>query len=207
MRTQQAPKPIVTLPIPRGVSNLITLAHTIVNKITGNPYFPSPNPSMATVLADIVALEGAEAFAQTKAKGAVEARNVKLRALRDRLHYVKANVQATADADPTNAEAIITSASYSVRKPRTGTKQDLVAKLGTASGSVKLMAKSAGARAAYDWQWSLDQKTWAELPQTMQAKTTMTATTIAVVYYFRYRSLTPKGGMSDWSQIVSLIVT
>jgi hypothetical protein len=166
MKPQQAPKPIATLPIPRGVSNLITLAHTIVNKMTGNPYFPSPSPSMATVLADIVALEGAEAYAQTKAKGAVEARDVKLRALRDRLHYVKANVQATADADPANAEAIITSVSYSVRKAKARTKQDLVVKMGTASGLVKLMAKSAGARAAYDWQWSLDQKVlgWCRSP-------------------------------------------
>ena len=206
MKPQQPPKPIATLPIPRGVSNVITLAHTVVTKMTGNPYFPSPSPSLAAVLADIVALEGAEAFAQTKAKGAVEARDVKLRAVRDRLRYLKVYIQSVAEADPTNAEAIIASAAYSVQKPKIRTKQDLVAKQGTVSGVVKLIAKSSG-RAAYDWQWSLDQKTWADLPNTMQAKTTMTASTLGVMYYFRFRSLTPKAGRSDWSQVVSLMVT
>jgi hypothetical protein len=130
MKPQQAPRPIATLPIPNGVSNLITLAHTIVTKMTGNPYFPSPSPSLATVQADITALQPAEVLAQTKAKGAAEARNAKERALRNRLHYLKVYVQEVADGDPANAEAIITSGSYSVRKVTARAKQELEAKMG-----------------------------------------------------------------------------
>ena len=207
MKAPQAAKATATLPIPHGVSNLITLAHTIVTKMTGNPYFPSPNPSLATVLGTLTALGGAEVVAQTRAKGAVEARDAQERVLRDQLKYLKVYVQSIADGDAANAEAIITSSGHSVRKAKTGSKQDLVAKMGKASGQIKLVAKSAGQRATYDWAWSLDQKAWTDLPQTMQAKTTMTVTTVPVTYYFRFRTLLPKTGLGDWSQVVSLMVT
>src|ERR1019366_6681671 len=137
----------------------------------------------------------------------VEARDAQERVLRDQLKYIKVYVQSIADGDAANAEAIITSSGHSVRKAKTGSKQDLVAKMGKASGQIKLVAKSAGQRATYDWAWSLDQKAWSELPQTMQAKTILTVTPTAVPYYFRFRTLLPKTGKSDWSQVVSLVAT
>ncbi len=38
-------------------------------------------------------------------------------------------------------------------------------------GSVKLIAKAVATRASYEWQYSIDQKTWTNAPSTLQAKT------------------------------------
>jgi hypothetical protein len=73
------------------------------------------------------------------------------------------------------------------------------------SGTVNLVAKSAGTRAAYDWQYSTDQKTWTTLPMTLQAKTGVSGLTAGTTYYFRVQSLI-KTGTENWSQIVSLMV-
>jgi hypothetical protein len=73
------------------------------------------------------------------------------------------------------------------------------------SGSVEIIAKSVAHRAAYDWQYSTDQKTWTSLPPTLQAKTTVSGLTVATVYYFRFQPLI-KTGEENWSQIVSLLV-
>jgi hypothetical protein len=51
-----------------------------------------------------------------------------------------------------------TSPGMSVRTAPVRTKSDLEAKPGSVSGSAKLVAKAAGHRASYEWQYSTDQK-------------------------------------------------
>ena len=93
-----------------------------------------------------------------------------------------------------------------IRKVTLHDKQALGVRQGTVSGSVVLSAKSAGKKAAYNWRYSLDQKTWTSLPQTLKAKTGVSGLTAATTYYFRSQALTPKGGEGDWGQIVSFLV-
>jgi len=196
------------LSTPPPVHNVITHAKTIVSEVAANPkYFPAPSPALAVINADIAALEAAEIVAQTKAKGAVEIRDAKLRVLVEHLQALKTYVQQAANADHANAEAIITAAAMYVHKAKTGTKQDLAVKLGKVSGTVTVTAKSVGPRATYYWQHSTDEKTWTDLADTMKAKCTVTGLTVPMVHYFRNCTLTPKGGKSDWGQIVSLMVT
>jgi hypothetical protein len=114
--------------------------------------------------------------------------------------------QAAADADPDNAEAIITSASLIVRKVPVRTKAPFAVKAGTVSGAAVLEVESAGTHASYDWQMSVDGgKTWTEIPSTTRVKTTVTALPVSTTVQFRFRSLTPKG-QSDWSQPIALTV-
>jgi hypothetical protein len=71
---------------------------------------------------------------------------------------------------------------------------------------VRLVAKAAAVRAPYEWEWSADgEKTWTQLPSTLQAKTTVTGLTPATTYQFRYRATT-KVGEGDWTQVTSLLV-
>ena len=74
------------------------------------------------------------------------------------------------------------------------------------SGSVVLSAKSAGKKAAYNWRYSLDQKTWTSLPQTLVSKTGLAGLTPATTYYFQGESQTVKGGQGGWGQVVSFLV-
>ncbi len=74
------------------------------------------------------------------------------------------------------------------------------------SGSVVLSAKSAGKKAAYNWRYSLDPKTWTSLPQTLVSKTGVSGLTPATTYYFQSDDQTVKGGESSWGQVVSFLV-
>ena len=49
-------------------------------------------------------------------------------------------------------------------------------------------------------------KAWTALPMTTKAKTGIVGLTVGTVYCFRVQALTPKTGLEDWSQIVSLMV-
>jgi hypothetical protein len=131
---------------------------------------------------------------------------VKLVTLHTDLVHVVVYVQLVADADPSTAEAVIQSAGLFVRKQVVHTKAPLEAEPGEVPGSATLSAKSAGRRAAYEWQFSTDQKNWTNAPSTLQAKTVIVGLTSATTYYFRCRPIL-KTGESAWSQVVSLVVS
>ncbi len=86
------------------------------------------------------------------------------------------------------------------RKPRV-----FAALAGATSGTVKIEAPSAGHRASYEWQSSLDGKTWTDLGPTLQAKIAMTGQTPGTVLQFRYRPVL-KTGATDWSAPVTFTV-
>jgi hypothetical protein len=201
-----AARPFVALKLPTKIKGIITTAENIATAMNNNPTFPTPNPPIATLLADIAAVNTAEAAVLSRTKGAVETRNAKLAVLRTDLENLKTYVQSVAGAGtPANAPAVIQSAGMASRKVTAHDKPALAAKQGSVSGTVTLAAKAAGPRAAYDWQYSTDQKTWTTLPMTLQSKTGVSGLTAGTTYYFRVQSLI-KTGTENWSQIVSLMV-
>jgi hypothetical protein len=207
MATPVSPHPVVVLKLPTQVKSLIAYAQNIASAITQNPSFPSPNPPLATFLSDLAALNAAESAVLSRTKGAVEIRNAKLAVVRNDLGNLKAYVQSVASAGAAeNAPQVIASAAMAVRKTTLHDKAALLAKQGSVSGTVNLVAKSAAPRAAYEWQYSLDQKTWTTLPLTLQAKTGVSGLTAGSTYYFRVQSVIPTG-VENWSQVVSLVVT
>ena len=79
-------------------------------------------------------------------------------------------------------------------------------KSGKVSGSARLVVKAAAARAAYDWELSVDGgETWTVVPTTLQARTVVTGLKVATSVMFRFRAVV-KGGAADWSQPLSLVV-
>jgi hypothetical protein len=201
-----AAHPQAVLKLSPRVKNIITFAQSVATAMTNNASFPTPNPPLATFEADIAALNTAETAVLSRVKGAVETRNAKLAIVKADLGVMRTYVQSIADANPSNAEAMIESAGMKLKTVTLRDKAALAVKPGDVSGAVLLEAKSAGDRAAYDWQYSTDQKTWTALPQTLQAKTSSSGLTAGTLYYFRVQALT-RTGEQDWSQIVSLLVS
>ncbi len=195
---------IAVLLLPKHVPDIIKLGKAIVTAMTGNAFFASPTPTLATVTSDIGALDTAETVAKTRAKGSAAARNVKLKVVEADLHGLCAYVQFVADTDLDNAVAIIQSAGLSVKKHAVRVKADLSVKPGKLPGEALLEAKAAAARASYDWQYSADQKTWTPLATTLVAKTSVSGLTAGTTYWFRHRVLTQKDGQSDWHAMASL---
>ncbi len=200
-------KVIAVLLSPKHVPDVIKLGKAIVTSMTGNAYFPSPTPTLASVTAHLADLEAAEIVANTRAKGAAAARDVKLRGEVDSdLQGLRAHVQLCADADLDHATAIIESAAMNVKKRAVRVKLDLSARLANVSGTVILMAKAAAPRASYEWAYSLDEKTWVSVPISLVAKTTVSGLSPLTTYAFRYRIFTQKGGQGDWHQAITLFV-
>ena len=207
-KNPMAARPIAVLKMSRKVKTLITFAESVATAMAANvTVFPSPNPPLATFQADIAALNTAETAVVARAKGAADTRNAKMAVVRADLESLKTYVQNIVDADnPANGESIILNASMAIRKVTLHAKQVLAVRQGTVSGSVKLSSKSAGKKAAYNWRYSLDQKTWTSLPQTLVSKTGVSGLTPATTYYFQCESQTVKGGEASWGQIVSFLV-
>jgi hypothetical protein len=204
--TPKVHRTIATLKLPTKVPALITYADGIVKALSNNPSFPSPTPSLATVLQAIDELQTAETAALARTKGAAATRNQKRHALVLLLQDLRADVQSAADANADNAAPIIQSAGMAVRKTAVRPPRVFAAKPGAVSGSVHLVAHAAARRASYEWEYSTDLgKTWVSMPVTLQAKTALSGLTPGETVLFRYRAVT-RSGEGDWSQPQSLLV-
>ena len=198
----------VSLGLPAKIADLILYVTAVVQKMTGNPSFPNPSPALAVITAAVAALHDAETVALTRVKGSATVRNDKHAALLVLLRQLGGYVQSVADTSPPeNGPALIESSGFAVRKPFMRGKQQFAAKQGTLSGSAVVTAVSAGARASYEWQYSVDGgKTWVAAPSTTQGKTTVHGLPTATAVQFRYLAVTPKGGQGDWSAPLTLVV-
>lgn len=192
--------------IPTTTRDLGPFAHALIAGLTGNGRIPNPSPSVATLTDLTTKYEVAQNATTTRAPGTVGARNAAKVLLRSALRGTVSCVQQAADADPENAEAIITSTSLQVRKVPVRVKAPFAVKQGPVSGMVLLAVRSAGSRASYDWQMSIDGgKTWTEIPSTTKTRTSVSALPVGTTVQFRSRSLTPKG-QSDWTQPIGMLV-
>jgi hypothetical protein len=195
-----------TLSLPRRVPALIVYTQGIVTRMTGNPSFPNPVPTVAAISTVLGELQSAETAALARTKGAVATRNEKRAALVSLLQQLRAHVQAMADADPANGPSLIQSAGMAVRKTATHHARVFAARQGAVSGEAKVVAATTARRAAYEWQYSTDGgKTWITTPTTLQAKTTVAGLLPGSTVQFKYRAVN-KTGEGDWSQPVSLMV-
>ena len=154
--TQTISRPLASLNVPTKVPALITYARAIVQALTGNTWIPSPLPTIAAITAAIADLVTSETATLARTKGAVTTRNEKKAALVALLRQLRGNVQAAADASPDNGGTIIESAGIALRKAQTRPARVFAATPSALTGSVKLVAPSAGRRAAYEWEYSTD---------------------------------------------------
>jgi hypothetical protein len=174
----------------------------IVQRMTGNPFFPAPVPSLATVSAALGDLNVAQTATLTRAVGTVAARDQKRQVLVMLLQQLKAYVQSVADQDLETAATTIESSGMAVRKHLVLPPRTFDAKAGPTPGSIKLVAPAAARRAGYEWACSIDGgKTWSGNAFTLQAKYIVTGLEPGSLAMFRYRPITKKGP-GDWSDSI-----
>jgi hypothetical protein len=197
---------LVALLLPKRVADLIKYCQQIIAAMTGNSWFPAPNPVLATFTDKVARLDAAETASKARTKGTVAARNVARAELLLAAHALASQVQLVADANPENAAAIITSTAMSTKKTHVRPAPVFGAKYGAVSGSINLVAPAAAKRASYEWQYSLDGgKTWMQVDPTTRARTIIHGLPVATQVLFRYRALT-SAGVGDWSQPVGVLV-
>src|SRR5579872_5492795 len=151
----------ISMGFPKKIAEFILYASNVGQKMQGNPSFPAPTPALTVLMAAIAELNTAETAALSRTKGASTVRNEKRTVVVGLLQQLRGYVQGVADGTPENAASIIQSAGFAVRKAPTVKPRAFEAKQGTASGSAKITAVSAGPRSSYEWQYSVDGgKTW-----------------------------------------------
>jgi hypothetical protein len=187
--------PRVILGAPKKKKELGGFAQGIESALTGNPHFLTPNPLFAA----------AQLAANTRAVGAVTARNDAWRALLGVLQHLRDYVAGIVEISPTNAISVIESSGMKVPKQATRHKPHLAVQQGDISSVVTLIAKAIADNAVYYWEYSLDQKSWTTVPEGFGASTEISGLTAGQTYYFRFRGLT-RQGKTDYSQVVSFLV-
>jgi hypothetical protein len=197
----------IALNLPKVVALLIIFARHVVEMMTKNiAIFVSPTLALSLVSQHIDELSAAEVLAQSRAKGAAQARDDKKATVIDDLFVLKTYVQSICRLNQAIALTVISAAGMSPKGFTLFHKPPLSAVMGSIPLQVVLRAKAAKGHAAYEWQWSGDSgKTWNSLPVTTAANTTLEGVSLGVSYQFRFRS-TVKRVTSDWSQVVTLFV-
>jgi len=123
----------VSLNVPTKNADVIVYGASIAQKMTANPSFPTPPPSVAAILAAVNDLHNAETAMLSRTKGAATVRNGKRAALVALLEQLGVHVQTVADAMPENGAVIIESSGLAVRKVTPRGKRPYGAKQGSGS--------------------------------------------------------------------------
>ncbi len=166
--------------------------------------FPAPVPALATVTAAIDAAEAAEAATKTT-RGVTDTRDQKWEEAKSRVDELLGYVQMIATAAGPGAAAVLEKATVHAKQAPSHGAHTFHAEQMDVSGAVHVYAEVAGKRAAYDWQSTLDGKTFTDHAGTMHANTIIPGLPAGANVGFRYRPRTTKG-QGDWSPVIWLIV-
>ena len=195
--------PVPVVKLPKQTKARVAYAKKIATCLDGNNKLNNPNPTLNAFNALIAALDKSEA-ATGGGKETTSQRNADELALVKAIHSECEYVRVVAHQQPTVSDAItvINSSGFFLRQAGTYKKPPLAAKPGLVTGDMRIVALAVKGATTYYWQWSLDQKNWSSLPETTKAKTQMSGLTAGTTYYFRFRALVIKTGLTDWSQVV-----
>lgn len=180
----------------------------ILADIGGNTtLFPTPSPTVAIVNGHISNLADAQVLVGQRVPGSVAVRNEAYSVVVTDIRNWQRYVQGLADvATFEQAVILITSAGFDLRVNGVYIKPDLRIMLTVNPNVIRLIAKSAGKGAAYEWQQSINNGVlWTNLPVTNVANLQVGGLTSKATYLFRFRS-TVKGVTSGWSLPVNIVV-
>jgi hypothetical protein len=200
------PRILAILGLPKHKTPLyISRARFIVASVRQSSWFPKPSPPLKDVEAAMDDLVSAQTTAMSGLKGGATVRDEKRLALHTLLQELQGHVQAVADANLEHAPEIIESAGMSVKKRRTVVARTFAAQ-SDGSGKVRVTVPSAGDRAAYEFEYSLDGgATWLQLQYTTKTTVTKAGLVPGSTVHFRVRAVV-KGVMGNWSDPISIIV-
>jgi hypothetical protein len=176
--------------------------------------FPSPPVTTSIIQTQVGVVNKAETLAATRARGSASARDVQLNLLVGMLETDLTYIQGVADKSATWDQAVVTLQAGGVLVATVGSrvKGILEIKQGPTAGSVMLDANVALLTADlkgkffFNWEWTLDGKTFTTLPSTPNHTTSVAGLTPLTSYGFRV-SVTADGGIpGTWSQIIYYLV-
>lgn len=188
---------------------LLSRANFIFERMTGNPAFPDPTPSLSAVSDAITALQTAHVQAIDGGMTAMatrRAREAELRLLLDQLAgYVSSIAQGS--------EVGILSSGFGVVRPSSPAPEptspvDVRATMSEHVGRVDLRWSPVDVAVSYHTQWTSDptnEELWKLVAVSTRSQSKVTALSSGRVAYFRIAAI-GTAGMGPWSQVVSTLV-
>jgi hypothetical protein len=204
----KTPKQLVNLGLTNiPVSQLIQNSRQYVTHMTGNPYFPTPTPALATVSAATDLLESDYAVSQTRVRGSASVMRDQEKKLIVLLKALASHVELIANGNPPPGINVIPSAGMIEKKPSIHKPKTFTAVNGPMKGEVILNTKGLKG-AAYVYQMNTDPNNlagWQTIYMGTKVKFIKTGLTSGTHYFFR-TALSSKGVQGDWSNFLDVIV-
>jgi hypothetical protein len=190
-------------------TDLDNKADSIIKALTGNPNFPTTNPTLATVQAALTAFQQALALPPGNAR---DAQVIATRAtLTDHLEKLARNLELT----PNVTDAMLATTGFDMRQTptRTGAPVDapanLRAKATGTMGSVQLLCDPSQRAKSYEAQYALDPNNgpWIDAGTFGNTRNIIiNGLTRGKDHYFRVRAIGPDGA-GAWSDPATIMVT
>jgi len=165
----------------------------VIDQLSGNAYFPTPDVPIADAIAIVDALESALLAASNGGHADKAALYAQATKTENVFRTLVAYVNRIADGD---AVIIASSGFHESSQPVITSKPMLSVIDGTNSGGVKLVAKAIGGAGAYIWQYAKDNppandSEWHTAGTGTRASFEIAGLTAACRYYFRMAAVTP----------------
>lgn len=188
------------------IAEKIAKIRFIILSLIGNAWFPSPNPSGATITSNVNNLEAAHLKAQGGGKDEIAAMRVAEAKLDLSVKLLAAYVENIANADPANAEAIILSAGMEVKGKSGKGSQGFELRAGK-SGEI-IITSPVEKNALYEFQMCTDftnEANWMRIYIGSKSKFVMKGLTPGTRYFFRVCAIT-KDGVQPWTVVKGMFV-
>jgi hypothetical protein len=188
------------------VQDKVTKAKFVVASMTGNAYFPTPNPELSVITTDADNLETAAAVAEgggIKLTADMHAKeDVLVRDLKVLMAYVEEIANSAVNLP--NAVAIITSAGMEVKISHPHGPTDFQVNTTGVMGEIKCRTAYVNG-VIYHWQQSSDGITWVDIGVSRKSAFTQGELTLGARYHFRF-AIEEDNGIGPWSDSVSIVV-
>lgn len=188
-------------------SDIDTTVHAIITALTGNPFFPAPDPALADISALFDTFIAALGAAKDGGKAETAAKNGARAALQDGMRALGQYIEKTA----ASLEQILTS-KYPLQKERAPlgiqpAPANLRLKHGKVSGSIAAACDVGDHRVMYEWQSATGENPgeWKNEAPTNSSHTTFEGTAPGTWLHARVRARVPAGA-GDWSGVTRIMV-
>ncbi len=201
------PQPVVVFKINPNVPQFIQDAAAVAAAILANvATFATPVPDVATVQANIAALQAAETNVLNET-GSTEDRDLVLLPVIANMKTWRMYVQTIVDITPSEAAAIVARADMKLKVVGQRPQTVFHAKNDELTGSINLFAAGGPMRSFHEWAISNNNINWTALTPTLNAVTPVTSLAVGSRQYFRHRITTGKDGQGAWEQSFAIIIT
>ena len=191
------------------VANIIAAVESILVKMEGNTNFTTPNPDLILISKQKDDLKNTAASADKGNKADKALVPVKKRTLILSMSLLRAYVQDVANSNAETAVAVATSSGMQVtemkpRKPRIFSVKNLIQE-----GAVKVICPREKGDVTFEFAYTptpLVVASYINIGALPKSTRTIMALSVGIKYSFTYR-VTTKDGTSDWSDVITMIVT